>query len=162
MRDLCEAHRREVLEVVHAEVDDVEALDLLGGRFRRQDLAAMRGAGDASGLVDAEGEIVAIGGLSLSTVEADADADLCVVRPWVRGHRLLCLHTGSRGVPRGREREEKPVTLRAHFGRAVRSEGVADDRPMRLEQVEEPGAELREQLRGALDVGEAERDVAPR
>ena len=161
---LRQAFRPEVLEAVLAEVADRHVRgqrrrDQRAGRLGDQDLAAVARGGDARGPVDLERRVVPARGWGrLARVEPHPDADLGVGRPRMRRERALRRDGRRRGRAGAGERHEERVALRLHLHAAVRREGCPQDRAVSLEEGLVGAAQARDQLGGALDVGEEERD----
>jgi hypothetical protein len=74
----------------------------------------------------------------------------------------LPVRGGGRGIARAGEDVEECVALRVDFLAATRGEGFAEESLVLGEHAAAAVAELLEQPRRALDVGEEERDGAPR
>ena len=147
---------RQVLEAVLAEIGQLE-LEQAGRGRRDEHLSTVAGSGDAGGTMDVVADVALFCQQRGARVQPRANPDR-TGRERLR-HRL----GGRDGAGSRREDEEKCVALRVHFDAALLSTGLPD-RPAMLRQ----GlgvcvrAELVEQLRRSLDVGEEERDRAGR
>src|SRR6185503_4391952 len=95
--------------------------------------------------------------LRLAGVEAHADPNFDSWRPGLRGERALRLDGGGDGLERVVEEHEERVALRALLAAAVARDRLAHDRGVALQHRRVGvAAELGEEARGALDVGEQE------
>ncbi len=136
--------------------------DERGGGRGEEHLATVRGGGDPRALVEAEAVIALVADLGLAGVEAHADAALGALGPVVRGERALRVGGRGDGVAGAGEGVEERVALRVHLAAAVRREGLAEEAAVVGEQVAVARAELLQQARRALDVGEQHRHRARR
>ena len=158
LAELMEAGRAvEVLQPMQAEVAERFAVEE-GGRRRRQDrLAAVGERSHARAAVHVDADVALGAELGSSGVQADAHAD----RP-VR-ERLAACPSCVGCAPGGREGDEEGVALRVDLDAAVGRERLAQRAPVLGERFAvRVRAELPEQARRALDVGEEERDRAGR
>ena len=147
----------DVLQPVLAEVGERRPLDELGGRMREEDLAAVAGGGDARGEVDVVADVALLGDERRARVQADPHLD--------RARRERLGHRRGRGERPGarREGEEEGVALRVDLDPALGGARLADHAAVLGERLRvRLGAELVQQLRRALDVGEEEGDGAAR
>jgi hypothetical protein len=145
----------EVLQPVLAQVANFGVrLEKVEGRFREDDLAAVRGRRDARGPMDVHADIALLGQERLPGVESHADADRA-------GLERLPRIFGSRcRISRAGECDEEGVSLRVDLDAVVPREGVSQGLAMLGEQVAVAVAMLPQQPRRALDVGEEEGDGA--
>ena len=120
----------------------------------------MAGRGNASGAVHAEPDVALTADRRFAGVHAHAHAQLCVARPLVRGKRTLGVDGRADRVLRPAERGEEGVALGIDLPAVVRGERVADDALVLGEDRAVVVAQLLEQPRRALDVGEEEGDGA--
>ena len=147
-----------------AQVSQRDRIPQLGGERPRdvadQHLAAVAGRGDPRRPVDLEPQVVVAGDLGLAAVDAHPDAHRPGV-PFVARERSLGRHGGTDRGRRRPERHEVRVALRAERDPALRHGRIEDQAPLRVEDRAVGGvAHLGDQLRGALDVREQERDGA--
>ena len=158
---------REILQVELAEIAERDAVRELGARERRgsigdEDLSAVRSRGDACRAMYIDADVVRAGfgarRIAFAGVHAHAHADRGAVREGRRGKRALRGARRADGLRGDRKDHEQRVTFDAHLEPAV-LEGVAQ-RPCVYHEhvVEAVGAELVQELRRSLDVGEQERD----
>lgn len=82
---------RQVFEAVLSEIDELAFRYLVTGRPRRDDLAAVRNAGDPRRTMDVHADIPLAGQNRLAGVHADSDADRTALE---RSHRLLASCNG--------------------------------------------------------------------
>ena len=155
----------DVLQVLLPEVDDRDSVGELvaeqrARRLRKQDLAAVAGRADARGADDVEPEVALVADRRLAGVQAHPDADLAALRPLVCRERALGRHRPGDCVPRARERVEERVALGVDLGATLVAEALAEQQPVVADDVAVGVAELLEQPRRALDVGEEKRDGA--
>ena len=158
LAELMEAGRAlEVLQPMQAEVAERLAVEE-GGRRRRDDrLAAVGERSDARAAVHVDADVALGGELGSSGVQADAHADRPVRERLAAGPRGVGCALG------GREGDEEGVALRVDLDAAVGRERLAQRAPVLGERLAvRVRAELPEQARRALDVGEEERDRAGR
>ena len=116
----------------------------------------MRGGRDARRAMDVDADVPLAGDDRLARVHADADADRA------RFERVATRGGGCHRVGRASEGDEERIALRVDLDARVPLEYVAECTPVLCEQIGVPGAVLVEQARRPLDVGEEERDRAPR
>jgi hypothetical protein len=102
--------------------------------------------------VHVEADVPLVGQLGLTRVQPHTHLD------GAGGQRLLALARGSDRSPRGGERVEEGVALRIHLHAAVAGEGLAQHTTMLGERFGVSGAQLVQQARRPLDVGEEEGD----
>ena len=123
----------------------------------------MPGRADPRGADDVEADVALVAERRLAGVQAHAHANLGAARPCVGGERPLALDGRAHRVARARERVEERIALRVDLvpaGALRRSRAAgAGDRPTTCAVVV---AELLQQPRRALDVGEQEGDGAAR
>ena len=93
-------------------------------------------------------------------MQAHPDPHLGAPRPFVLCERALSFDRCPHGVLRAREREEERVALRVDLAARRRLEGAAQEPPLVGQHLPVVVAELLQQARRALDVGEQERDGA--
>ncbi len=124
------------------------------GRLREQHLPAVTGRGDAGSFVHVEAHIPLVGELGLPAVQPHTDADRSVVEGSLR------VGGGCDGVRRPREGDEEGITLRVDLDPAVSAERIPHDPAMLVERRPVLVAELVQELRRALHVGEEQRDDA--
>ena len=145
---------------------DVEVLLLVLeqrlGRLGDEDLPAVPGRPDPRSPMDGEAGVAPVGGHGLARVQAHANPDLNSLRPVVRHERALTLDRSEEGVARARERDEERVALRVDLVSAVSVERLAEQALMVGQHGAVVLAELLDEPRRALDVGEEERDRAGR
>ena len=139
-----------------AEIDELElgeACSCCGN----EDLASVAGRRDARGAMDVVADVALLGEQRRPGVEPGTHADRA------RGKRLRHGRGGREGARRRREREEERVALRIDLDSAAGHARLAY-RPAVLGQSVGVGicAELMEQLRRPLHVGEEEGDRAGR
>ncbi len=90
-------------------------------------------------------------------MEAHADPALDAARPLIGSKRSLSFDGRLHGAARAAERVEERVALRVHLAAAVCSEGHAQQAAVVSQELAVALAELLEQDRRALDVGEEHR-----
>ena len=131
---------------------DRARLEQRDGRRGKDDLAAVGGAHDAGGAVDVEADVLGRVERGLAGVDPDPDPDRAAVEPT---HRLA---DGADGGLGGGERVEERVALVVDLVAVERRAGLAHDPAVLGERVTVGvDAELLEQPRRALDVGEHQR-----
>ena len=118
----------------------------------------MAGGTDPRSAHDVQPDVALFADRRLARVQAHAHANLRPAGPGVVAQRALRRDRGLGRVACAREREEERVTLRVHLGAAALAETLADDPPVRRHDVAVGVAELLQQPRRPLDVGEDERD----
>ena len=155
--------RVDVLEPVVAEVDerDVGAKEVTR-RARDDDLPAVADGRDTRGVMDVQTDVALAAQVRFARMDAHANADGLVVRPRLCGKRALGVGRGLDRACRRREREKERVALRVDLGAVVPSDGLTEDEAMKLQRVAVRGSEPPEQVGGALDVREEQRDGAGR
>ena len=154
----------DVLQVLLAEIVHRHALRELVAeqcprRLRDENLAAVARGGDARRADDVDPEVPLVADVRLARVQPHAHAKLLPLGPLVQAQRPLRLHGPGGGVACPQERVEERVALRVDLRAAVLAERRPDDPPViggdgRVDAV----AELLQQPRRALDVGEGEGD----
>jgi hypothetical protein len=122
----------------------------------KQHLPAVADRGEAGGAVEAHPEVAAVRELGLGGVDADPHPDLDALRPGLVAVAPLHRNRGGDRVLRPWERDEERLALCVDFVAAVFSDRIADELVMARQHAAVLGAELLEQPRGALDVGEEE------
>ena len=139
-----------------AEVSQL-VLDELRRRGRDEHLPAVAGRGDAGGTMDVSADVALLGEEWRPRVQADPHLDRAEASASVKRRR-------RRERPgRGGESEEEGVSLRVDLDPALAAHASRIDAPVLGERVcVGLGAELVQQLRRALDVGEEEGDRAGR
>jgi hypothetical protein len=155
----------QVLEAVPTEVADRDpvwqvVLDKGPGGLGEQHLAPVSGGGDPGGPVHVDPQVVVPSQASLPGKHAHADPEGPAVEPGMGGQGSLGGHRGPNG-PWGRgEHSEEGIPLGPELGSFPLGDGrpheahvIVLHRPVVL-------TKLLEELGGALDVGEQERDGA--
>ncbi|MDQ2981461.1 MAG: hypothetical protein M3R26_03925 [Actinomycetota bacterium] len=162
LAELVEADRRaQVLEPVLAEVAEVERLvQQLAGGLREQHLSPVSSRGDPSGAVDVDPNVVLASYCRGPGMYSHPHAHLLVLRPGLFCQPALGLGGGSEGIVRTTESAEEGVALGVDLDAGVGLDRLSEDPVVALEQLHVRLAELVEQARRALDVGEKERDRA--
>ena len=128
-------------------------IDDRGGCLGENDLAAVARRGDASGEVDVVADVALVGEEGRTGVQADAHADRA------GGEHLGEGRSGVECAGRCRECEEEGVALRVDLDTTLGGTRLPDDTPMLCQRLRvRLGAELVQQLRRPLDVGEEEGD----
>ena len=124
---------------------------------RDQDLPPVPGGRDPRGPVDVDPYVVASRKRALARVEAHPDAELPTV--WPRRFRQSALRRDRSAEPldRGGERDEEGVALGPDLSAALGLQRPPDDLGVKLLDGSVAFAQLLQQPRGALDVGEHER-----
>ena len=147
---------RQILEPVLAEVCELE-LDELGRRGGDEHLPAVPCRGDPRGAMHVPADVALFGQKRCPGVQADPHLDR--PRGQLAGKRL-----GGRQRTRcRREGEEERIPLRVDLDAALRATCLANDAPVLGESIGvRLRAELVQQLRRSLDVGEEEGDGAGR
>jgi hypothetical protein len=156
-----------VLELVLAEVPQRDirrrvVAEELARRRGDEHLAAVAGGGDARGAVDAHPDVALAADGRLAGVNAHPHTQLAAAGPFMCGQRLLRVDSGADGVLRAAKRREERVALRVDLGAVVGCERVANDPLVVGERGRVVVAQLSEQARRALDVGEEEGDCPGR
>ena len=141
---------------MRAEVSQAVGTGEVVRRLRDDHLPAVTGGGDPCRAMDVDAHVALVGQQRLARVEAHADADRAC------GERRLTLARGRERIGRPGESDEEGVALSVDLDAAVASEGVAKHAPVLGQCVGVGVAELVQQLRRALDVGEEKRDGAAR
>jgi hypothetical protein len=119
------------------------------------------GRADAGRADDVEAEVALLAHGRLARVQPHADKDLAA-GPVVFGERALRGNRARNRVLRARERVEERVALRVDLRAAAGAKVLAHDPPVVAHDVSVAFAELLEQARRALDVGEEECDRSGR
>ena len=129
--------------------------DELSGRRRDEYLSAVATGGDTGGAVDVISDVALVGEKRRPGVQADTHGDRAGGERIGEGRRRReCSRCGRKG-------EEEGIALSVDFDPALRGTRLADHTAMLGERVGVgPGAELVQQTRRALDVGEEEGDSA--
>ena len=147
---------RQILEPVLAEVGELE-LDERGRRGRDEHLPAVAGRGDPRGAVHVLSDVALVGEQGRPGVQADPHLD----RPGASA--AVSLGRGRERTRRGREGDEEGVALGVDLDPAVARAGLAHHPPVLGQRLRVGlGAELVQEPRRALDVGEEEGDGAGR
>ena len=146
-------------EPVHAEIDEPDLpaqlrADQVVGRLRDEDLPAVTGSADPRGAVDVEPDVALRGAHGLAGVEPHPIAYGDAAGPLPGPDRELALDRRLDRVAGGREDEVQPVARRAALDGAVARERLADQAMVIGQHLGIAVAELLEQPRRALDVGE--------
>ncbi len=154
-----------VLEVLLPEVDDRHALrqvvpEQRARRLREQDLAAVARRADARRANDVEAEVALVADGRLAGVQAHAHPHLGPLRPGVRAESPLSRNRAGDRLRCAREGVEERVALRVDLRAALRAQVLAEEPAVLADDFAVVVAELLEQPRRALDVGEEERDRA--
>jgi len=126
-------------------------------RLRDEDLAASAKRADARRPVDRQADVAVLRDRGLTRVDADSDAELLAVRPFVRHECALGSDGSQDRIPGPRERDEERVALGIDLLAAVRRKRIAKELLMLGEDSAVAVAEALQQLRRSLDVGEEER-----
>jgi hypothetical protein len=147
--------RAQVLQPVQAEITDIGAGEV-SGRLREQHLAAVARRGDPSRPVHVQADVILAVRQRLPCVQAHPHL-----------HRAarqcaLCSSGGRDGRGGARERDEEGVALGVDFDSVMLAPCLAEDAVMLGEHRRVPIAELLQQPRGPLDIGEEERHRAGR
>jgi hypothetical protein len=156
----------QVLEAVLAEIAQLEGAIGTGAaecadRVRDHDLAAIGHRGDPRRAIDVVADDVPGHLHRLAGMQAHPDEDFDSVRPRLARERALPFDGGVDRGPGALEQHEERVALRALLGSAVRRKRGAQQLAMALPDGRVArGAERKLEPRGALDVGEQERDDA--
>jgi hypothetical protein len=152
----------DVLEPVRAEIADRDALhrvlDQLTSRSREHHLTAVRNRSDPRRAVHSEPDVPLLAHQRLARVQAHSHAYLTALRPVVYCKRTLRANGSAERRARTREREEERVSLRVDLASAALVDGLAEDPPVRVENVRVAISEPPQEPRRALDVREQERD----
>ena len=156
--ELEDRHRAlDVLEAVLAEVGERVAVEEDARRLREHDLASVARSCNPRGEMDVVPDVALVRGERSARVEADAQLDRAVGER--AGHRA-CRGDRSR---RGLEGEEERVSLRVDLDPVLGSARLTDDATVLRKRLRvRVGAELAQELRRALDVGEEEGDRSGR
>ena len=125
-------------------------------RRRHHDLPAVPARCDAGGVMDIEADVPLARQNRLAGVQPHPHSHGC------RSQESLAELRRRRGVRRGAEDHEERVSLRVDLGPAVLRERLAEECPMRGEQVGIGGTVLVEEIGGALDVREEQGEGAGR
>ena len=153
----------QVLQPVGAEIQQFEGFgEQLARRVRHEHLATMSGGHDPSGVVHVQADVRALHQLRLAGMDADANRDLTVLRPCVRGERLLRAGGCRDRVANGGEGDEERISLRVDLVPVLGVKCLAKQAPVHCEQVGVGVTGALQQLRRSLDVREQERDCARR
>ena len=157
LAQLEDPHRlREVLHPVLAKIRQ-PSVDERARRLRNKHLAAVTGGGDPRRQMDVLADIALPADVRAPGVQAHAHADR------TGGQRLLALAGGLDRLGRGRERIEERVPLRVDLHAAVARERLPQQPPVVGERLLiRLRAQLVQQARGPLDVGEEQGDAAGR
>src|SRR5205823_4559177 len=124
-------------------------------------LPAVAGGRDARGPDHVEAEVALLADVRLAGVQPHPHAQLLTAGPFVVAQRALRLDRRRHRVAGARERVEERVALRVDLRPAVRAERLAHDAPVVVRHAAVPVvAELLQEPRRPLDVGEDERDGA--
>ena len=124
------------------------------GRWRDQDLTAVAGRADAGGAVHRKPQVAVGRERRVTGVDPHPHSDRGPFRPCLFGQRALCSDGCLDGVLRAAERDEERVALRVDLLAARLLEGPAQEPAVRREHVAVGVAQLPEEDRRALDVGE--------
>jgi hypothetical protein len=146
----------QILQAVLAEIEEIVTACELSRRLRDQDLAAVTSGRDPRGAVDVEADVAFVRQERLAGVHTDAHADQR------RGERVASVRGGRKRIGRPWECDEEGVALRVHLDAAVALERLPQQPAVLREGVGVRVAELVQQARRALDVGEEEGDSATR
>ena len=154
----------DVLQQVGAEVAELHAVRkraLHEGTCRvgDEDLAAVSQRGDPGGAMDVDADVVVTTQPALPGMESHPHADRRFLRPPFGCKAALRVHGGVDRSRRGRECREEGVAFGPHDGSVSVVDRAAEDLVVTVQQAAEPlGSERLNETRGALDVGEQERD----
>ena len=146
--ELVDALRRaEILEAVHAQVADVRVNECTG-RLRQEHLPAVPDGGDTRALVHVEPDVTLVRQPRLARVQPHAHAN----RP--AGKCALGVRGGGDGARRAGEGDEERITLRVDLDALVVGKRRAELPPMLVQRLPVVVAELMQQPRRALHIGE--------
>jgi hypothetical protein len=136
-------------QIAHLGVDQVAC------RLRQHNLPTVSGGTDPRSSVHVQPDVALVDDVRFAGVEAHANTD------WA-AQRSLSFLGSSEGIVRLRENDEEGVPLRVHFDAGVARERLAQHTAVLGERLDVVVAELVQQPRRALDVGEEKRDGATR
>ena len=146
--ELVDALRRaEILEAVHAQVADVRVHER-PGRLRQEHLPAVPDSGYTRALMDVEADVSLVGQPRLARVQPHPHP----YRPV--GKCTLAVRGGGDRVRRAGESDEERVALRVDLDALVVGKHGAESPPMLVQRLPVGVAELVQQPRRALHVGE--------
>ena len=131
-------------------------------RLRDEDLSAVPGGADPGCAVNGESGVAPVVGDRLTGVQTHSHLDLDALRPGVREERELALDGREHSLARARERNEERVALRIHLVAVVSVERISQQLPVVRQNCGIPLAQLLDEPRRPLDVGEEEGDCAAR
>jgi len=141
----------EVLQPVRSEVPRGQ-IDESPRRLREQHLAAVPDGRDAGGAVDVDPDVAFRGQVRLARMEPHPDLDRAA------GQRPLGVYGRPDGVGGPSEGDEEGIALGIDLDPAVSGDGPADDPTMLRQSLVVGVAEIAQQPRRTLDVGEQEGD----
>jgi len=149
-------------EQVRAEIARRHVGDESSGGVGEENLAAVPGPRDTRSAMDVDARIPLLVDHRRAAVESHANTDLAALRPVLRDERLLGFgRCGDRGTGVHEYREEL-VAVDVDLQPAVARDGLAQEPPLLGEQLRVLLSGLMHKPRGALDVGEEERNGARR
>ncbi len=149
----------QILEPVPSEIAQREAVGKrrrgeFTGRAGQHDLTTMAGARHASRAMDVDAHVVIAAALPLAGMESGTHLERDPGRPRMSGQTSQDVG-GRRHRCRGtREDAEEGIAFGRDHHALVRRDPIPDDRCVRLQDIAIPVAELLEQARRTLDVGE--------
>ena len=147
----------EVLEAMVAEVEEVRCgVEQLPRRLREENLPAVARAHDPRRTVHVGTDVALVRDDRLTGVDADPDSHGTSLE------RGLTVSSGGDRIARPRERDEECVPLGVHLDPAVPREGLAQQPTMLRQHIRVTLAELVQETRRPLDVGEEQRDSSTR
>jgi hypothetical protein len=124
-------------------------------RLRHEHLATVADRGNPSGAVHVDPDVPLVGQQRLAGVDPHPHQHRTL-------QRRLRVPRRSQRIRRARERDEERIALRIHLDAAPPRERVAQHPPVLRQRIRVRLAELVQQPRRSLDVGEQERDGAGR
>ena len=152
----------EVLQPMLTEIRQEKVrVEMLTGRARDEHLTAVSGSHDPRSLVDVEADVLRRGHERLAGVEAHADEELAPLGPGVREEGALSLARCGERLACALKGDDEGVAFVVHLVAAMAHERRAQEPAMVVQRLRVAvDAQLCDQPRGALDVGEEKGDRA--
>ena len=161
--ELVEALRfGQILEAIRAEVTESRRGRAVGNELtrsrRHERLATVRCRCDSRAAMHVDADIVAVRDQRLTRMQTHPHPDRRAVGPPMPSERYLCRDRGRERTAWIREGDKEAVPLRVHLDPAIACERLANELPVVCEHAGVVVAELVEEPRRPLDVGEEKCD----
>lgn len=151
---------REILQAVRAEIDEADVVPVGARSLGDEHLPTVGRRGDARRLVHRKTDVVVAVHSCLAAMDAHPHPDRCIKRPLMPGERPLPGDGCRDSLPRVVEGDEERVALRRDLVSVVRGPRLAQQPVVLVEDAVVVVAEVLQEPRRRLDIGEQEGDGA--